>query len=108
MATLKSANKLAILLSGTLGTGVLARYKKTKIYIRKKYKDNKETISQAEWRQQYRRADQVYINMTQDERDKWRAGNWERAQSNYAKFMSCNLKRLRAGLEIIKIPPAGN
>jgi len=105
MASIKTKNNLITLKSGTLKSGVLARIRKKVVYIRKHYEDKKETLLQEDWRKKYRQVDQTWINMTQPERELWRLLTWRRSYSNYANFMSENLKRVRAGLPIIKIPP---
>lgn len=105
MAKIKTNNTLVTLGTGPLGQAVLATWKHTGMYARRKYKDSKRSVKQIAWREKYTTADRVWINATKEEREAWRPRRWRPAWSNYAEYMSYNLRRVRDGLPPTLTPP---
>jgi len=101
VARLLRGKELVVDLQGRIGTSVVAAYRRKNRMARKRYKDLKESGSQANVRGIYSSVDKVWIGLKQPKRNEWRSGPWRRGWSNYARFMSVNLKRKFAGKDVI-------
>ncbi len=74
--------------------------------MRKPYVDKPPSPAQEDVRLTFKKVDNAFVGLGLEERDLWRhAATKRKKYTNYAYFMSLNLKRLFSGKEIILLPP---
>ena len=105
MAFLNSKiNGLCVIKSGILDTGVYWGGDRGGVWIRARYKDQEIHEKQYAWRDVYRKVDAQWKTLGKPERNKWRLRPWKKGWSNYAFFMSVNLKNARCGRPLQLVP----
>jgi len=102
----KIASSGVILLkaTGRFAGYVMAYWKQQVHYIRRVWKEKYPSEEQLEIRKQYRKADQLWRDLEEWEKNKWREIAKGKGISNYAAFMRENLNRLFHDLPMIRVP----
>ena len=95
---------LVTVISGRFGEYIFTPRQGQDPTIRGVYADRKETEKQKEWRTKYEKVDDTWKSLTPAERDCWRLRPWKKAWSNYAYFMSRNLRAVATGADIDLVP----
>lgn len=91
-------------IQGKVGNTVFTRPHKQGYIARGTYVGESPSRKQHYWREQYSRVDLLYGQLTEEEKDKWKAVRKGRGITRYSNFMHCNLLRASEGKPLIRIP----
>jgi hypothetical protein len=92
-------------LKGRLGGSIYYVHRGTTQAARAPYIDRGPSPAQQAQRDLFKKVDQTFISLDAEERAAWRHAATRRKKfSNYAYFMSINLRRAKAGQEILRLP----
>ena len=104
MAQAKGTSAVCTVVGGLNGAYVTWRRKGGGLSMRARYWDTQETVAMARQREMYRIVDYLWSELTVAQKNLWRNFKWKRGWSNYAYFMSVNLKRKALGLPLLVVP----
>lgn len=89
---------------GQIGGTVFYRKRGNKYYARSRYVDSHVTENQRLWREKYMKVDIFWGELTEEEKNAWKAVTHGKGHTRYSSYMKVNLRRIKQGLPLKRTP----